>query len=109
MDFFGDNEATHLVLVLNLHTVSMYWILGAILFGMQKLKYPKSLANFKIQAKESEIEKGENLSQVRPCKGVQRSFKNKFPYFIGDQCRIQKPNYFIPSYIFRILLSRQWA
>ena len=65
MDYVGDNEAVHLVLVLNIHTFAMYWILGAILFAMQKYKVPKTLENFKIQSKESEIEKGENLVQVR--------------------------------------------
>jgi hypothetical protein len=65
MNFFGDDESVHVVLVLNLFTVVLYWGLGTILFTMQKLKIPKSLANFKIQAKKSEIEKGEYLSEVR--------------------------------------------
>lgn len=74
MDYFGDDEKIHLVLVINLFTVVLYWGLGTILFGMQKFKIPKSLANFKIQPKKSEIEKGEYLSEVRLCVKIQRSF-----------------------------------
>lgn len=73
MDIFGDDEKVHLILVINLYTVVLYWGLGAILFGMQKLKFPKSLANFKIQAKKSEIENGEYLSEVRNRTKIQRS------------------------------------
>lgn len=65
MDYFGENEAFHCTFAINFFTIILYWGLGAILFTMQKLKIPKSLANFKIQPRESEIEKGEYLSDVR--------------------------------------------
>lgn len=64
MDKVGDNEAFHVVWILNGFVFVTYWGLGAIFYTMQKLKIPKSLENFKIQAKESEIEKGERFSTV---------------------------------------------
>lgn len=65
MNYFGDNDAVHIVLLFNLFPILLYWGLGAILFTLQKLNIPKSLANYKIQTKESEIEKGKNLLKVR--------------------------------------------
>lgn len=64
MDIFGENEAFHVILTSNLYGFFLYWILGALLMTMQKLKIPKSLENFKIQSKESEIERSENLFNV---------------------------------------------
>lgn len=64
MDYFGENEATHIVLVFNVYLVVLYWGFGAIFMCMQKYKIPKSLANFKIQPRKSEMEKGEHLSEV---------------------------------------------
>lgn len=65
IDIVGDDEGVNIVWVLNLFIFVVYWGLGAIFYTMQKLKIPKSLDNFKIQAKESEIDKGENFSHVR--------------------------------------------
>lgn len=67
MNIFGDAEAFHIIWLTNFYGFFLYWILGAVLMTMQKLKIPKSLENFKIQAKESEIEKSENLIKVRTC------------------------------------------
>lgn len=64
IDIVGDDEAVHAIWVLNGFTFVSYWTLGAIFYTMQKYKIPKSLDNFKIQKKESEIEKGERLSDV---------------------------------------------
>jgi hypothetical protein len=74
MDIVGDNEAFHVIVILNLYTITIYWGLGAILLIMQKLRMPKSLENFKIQAKESEIVNGENFANVRPSRKSQSSF-----------------------------------
>lgn len=64
IDTVGDNEAFHVIWILNGFSFLMYWTLGALFYTMQKLKVPKTLENFKIQSKESEIEKGERFSDV---------------------------------------------
>lgn len=71
MNFVGDNEALHVIWILNFYSFFLYWILGAILILMQKFKIPKTLENFKIQAKESEIEKNENYLNVRTLQVMQ--------------------------------------
>lgn len=75
MDIFGDREDFYIIWILNLYAFFLYWVLGALLMTMQKLKIPKSLEYFKIQAKESEIEKSENLFNVRTFKSFTR-YKN---------------------------------
>lgn len=65
LDIFGDNEAFYNILFLNLYSCLLYWTFGALLMMMQKLKIPKSLEKFKIQARKSEIEKRENFLNVR--------------------------------------------
>jgi hypothetical protein len=78
MDIFGDREDLYIIWILNLYAFFLYWVLGALLMTMQKLKIPKSIENFKIQAKESEIEKSENLINVRSFKLLARSEINYF-------------------------------
>lgn len=80
IDLVGDNEAFHVIWVLNIYIFVLYWGLGLIFYTMQKLKIPKSLDNFKIQAKESEIEKGENFSHVSFAQQVKSKFIFIFNY-----------------------------
>lgn len=65
MDIFGDNEAVHIILVLNIYTAVLFWIICFVLLTMQKLRIPKSFENFKIQAKDSEIEDKQFFYHVR--------------------------------------------
>jgi hypothetical protein len=78
IDIVGDNEAFHVVVILNIYTITIYWVLGGILMTMQRLRMPKSLENFKIQANESEIVNGENLANVRPSRCQRSTFNSVF-------------------------------
>lgn len=94
-EVFGDSEAFHIIWFSNLYAFFLYWTFGALLMTMQKLKIPKSLENFKIQSKNSEIEKSENFFNVRiSASSLGRSKLNEFLHFhcIGYQSGVKKSN-----------------
>lgn len=76
MDIFGDNEAFHILFILNLYTTIIFWVVCLILQGMQRLRIPKTFENYKIQDRECETEKSrEFLIHVRNNTRFMNAFK----------------------------------
>lgn len=52
IDVFGDDAGIFSIWILNSYSYLLYWILGGVLFVMEKHKVPKNLAKYKIQDKD---------------------------------------------------------
>lgn len=62
---FGSDPTFHVVWFANTFTFTFYWTIGLTLFAMEKFKTPKSLENYKIQSRQSEVRQNENFFKVR--------------------------------------------
>ncbi|CAG9801959.1 unnamed protein product [Chironomus riparius] len=61
---FGDDKRTYIIWGLNAYTTILYWTLGFIIIIMERMKRPKVLDNYKIQANTNETENNEKLIKV---------------------------------------------
>lgn len=62
---FGTDPTFHVVWFGNIFLFVYYWTLGLSLFAMEKFKVPKTLENYKIQQRQSEVGQSENFFKVR--------------------------------------------
>ena len=62
---YGIDSTFYLVWFGNTFVFVLYWTLGLSLFAMEKFKVPKTLENYKIQQRQSEVGQSENFFKVR--------------------------------------------
>lgn len=63
-EYFGTDPTFHIVWFGNTFTFIYYWTIGLTLFAMEKFRAPKSLENYKIQSRQSEVKQSENFFKV---------------------------------------------
>jgi hypothetical protein len=70
MDFFGESEALYTIFVINAFGFCVYWILGLLLFAIEKYKFPEIFNEFKIQEKTNVV-----IGNGNELRKVSNSFK----------------------------------
>jgi hypothetical protein len=61
---FGSDSTFYIVWFANTFLFVFYWTLGLSLFAMENLKMPKTLENYKIQQRQSEVGQSKNFFKV---------------------------------------------
>lgn len=64
---FGNDKNFYIIWGLNTYATIIYWSLGFILIIMERLRRPKVLDNYKIQANTNETENNDKLIKVSNC------------------------------------------